>query len=155
MAVIQQEEYLEQLLEVPINRNTAATFVGLYSLAVDNSNIKYPTFIMHITKHKKEKQHIAGNSFTLFPAINYKANTARNHASSFTSIPNAIASFNLLPAASPAITNDVFLETLPDTFPPLASTSSLISFLEILLKLPVMTTVLSTNSAMERTGGLA
>lgn len=77
--------------------------------------------------------------------LSYKpCNKDKKYASSTTATPNATALSSLLPALSPAKTLVVFLETLPDTLAPNASSRCAISS-RLMPKLPVITQVSPAN----------
>ena len=59
------------------------------------------------------------------PPTTALARRSRKARSSRIRTPSSVAFFSLLPASSPATTKSVFFETLPETFPPRRSTSSL------------------------------
>ena len=71
-----------------------------------------------------------------------------------TFIPNSVALFNFDPALSPAITRDVFFETLDETFAPFRRRFSLISSLEYFCNLPVRTILRFKSGISSNVGDL-
>src|SRR5690606_250396 len=74
------------------------------------------------------------------------ARKASRRASSHTSTPSSLALSSLEPASVPATTKLVFLETLPATLAPSASSRALASSRFICAKVPVSTTVLPSST---------
>src|SRR5437660_2469601 len=72
----------------------------------------------------------------------YTPTIAKNSSSESTGTPSALAFSSSEPAASPAMTYDVFADTAPEALPPSRSISLWISSREKRASVPVTTTVL-------------